>query len=117
MNQLTNKTIHSESELRDMLKIYAPGNESQARKTLIDGFEIVRTRIETESKINEIDPDKFGGYVPAPFKINASVVTLDRFIERSMGGQRDGLTIRWTIGDTTWAFDPWTGALNGKRCS
>jgi len=94
-----------------MLKLYAPGNDSQARKTLIDGFEILRVRMETEAKLTEVDPDDFGGYVPAPLIMNPSIAMLDKFIERSMGGRRDGLTIKWIIGNETFVFDPWTGEL------
>lgn len=94
-----------------MLTNFLPGSDSQARKTLIDSFEIVRTRIEANAKLKEIDPDDFGGYEPAQLKIQESFPSLDNFIRRRMGGEREGLRIKWTLKGIAYFFDPWTGEL------
>jgi len=111
------RIIRSESELREMLKTFLPNSESQARKTMMDAFDLLSARMETEKGLEEIDPEDFGGYIPAPLTMSPSIVSLDRFIERSMGGSRDGLTITWSIHGDTWVFDPYTGALHVKRDS
>jgi len=114
---LNPKVITNESELREMLKVFAPGSDSQARKTLMDGFEILKTRAEVEESLDQIDDNEFGGYVPAPLSMNTSIVTLDQFIQRGMGGERDNLKIKWVLNGVTWVFDPWTGDLDDKRDS
>jgi hypothetical protein len=77
----------------------------------MEGFEILRTKAETKERIEAVDPDEYGGFVPAPLVVSDIMVTLDNFIQRSMGGERVGLTIQWVIGGVTWIFDPWTGEL------
>lgn len=110
--EIPDKIVQSESELREMLKTYMPGSEAHARKTLMDGFEAIRHKMEAEESIQEIDPEDFGGYLPAPLTINAAISTLDNFIKKRLGGEREGLTIKWRIGDSGWVFDPWTGTLS-----
>jgi hypothetical protein len=108
------KTIANESELREMLKIFMPESDSQARKTLMDGFEILRARVEAEKSLEEINKEEFGGYIPAPLSMKTPIVSLEHFIQRSMGGERDGLQIKWVLNGVTWVFDPWTGNLNAQ---
>lgn len=112
MPEIPDKIINSESELREMLKTYMPGSDAHARKTLMDGFEAIRHKKEAEDSLQEIDPEDFGGYMPAPLTINAAISTLDNFIRKRMGGERKDLTIKWGIGGSGWVFDPWTGTLS-----
>jgi len=111
---IPDKKITNESELRSLLANFMPDSDAHVRQVLMDGFEIVRNRIEANKMVEDIDEEDFGGYNPAPLIINENLETLDRFIHRRMGGKREGLTIKWTIGDRAWVFDPWTGELDGR---
>lgn len=62
-------------------------------------------------KTKNIDYENFGIYVPAPLTINDSIPSLDRFIEKRMGGKRVGVKIQWQLNGMVWSFDPWTGNL------
>ena len=98
-----------------MLLNFMPGSDSQARKTLMDSFEIIRARREANDKLQEIDPYDFGGYQPAQLHIKDTLPSLDTFIRTRMGGERDGLSIKWVLGGVTYLFDPWTGELKGNN--
>jgi hypothetical protein len=43
--------------------------------------------------------------------INQDLHSLDTFIRKRMGGEREGLLIKWHIQNKTWTYHPWTGAL------
>ena len=105
------RTINSESELRHLLTLYMPGSDAQVRKTMMEGFETIKSKVEAEKKLKDIDKAEFGGFVPAPLTITPSIITLDKFIERSMGGKREGLVIKWDLQNVVWVFNPWTGDL------
>lgn len=109
--QIQNISIRNEAELRKLLVSFMPEDNGQARKTLIDSFNVVRARTEASQKLQKIDPDDFGGYEPAPLKIYESFPSLDSFIRKRMGGERDGLRIKWILNGVTFYFDPWTGEL------
>jgi hypothetical protein len=112
--QIEPKIIRSEAELREMLNNFLPGSEAHVRKVLMENFETIKAKVETREKIEEVDPDEYGGFVPAPLVVSDALVTLDNFIVRSMGGERVGLTIQWVVGGVTWVFDPWTGELRNE---
>jgi len=94
-----------------MLQRYQPGVESQARKTLLDSFNLIKTRIDSKEHIKNVDEDAFGGYKPAPLVVNDSIPGLDIFIRDKMGGRREGTSIVWMVDDVKWVFNPWNGEL------
>jgi hypothetical protein len=77
----------------------------------MDGFESLRKRVEISGKLDDIDYTRFGEFQPAPMHLNLSIRSLDNFIKRRMGGERVDLKIQWTIGQTKFTFDPWSGCL------
>lgn len=85
----------------------------------MDGFGLIKNRIEAKKKLDEAGEIDYGGYRPAKLMMDGSLSTLDRFIADRMGGKRDGLTIVWTICGNKYTFDPYTGAVtsahNGEK--
>ena len=114
---LKDTVISNEGELRIMLKNFQPQVESQARKTLMEAFEKLKTKQEARKQIDEVkndDPEIYGGFEPAPLLINDASYTLDTFIRKRMGGEREGLTIVWYVQGVKWVFDPWNGRLTSN---
>jgi hypothetical protein len=109
--KIEDKQIKNEAELREMLKNYMPGSEAHIREVFMTGFEKIRVRLEAREALAEVNEEDYRGYKPAPLNISDSIVTLDTHIVRRMGGERNELTVQWTINGVVWVFDPWTGDL------
>ena len=103
--------IRNEAELREVLKSFDPALDSHARKTLLEGFEKIRQRMEANKKLESVSEGDFGGFKPAPLVINQDFYSLDNFIRKRMGGERDGLLIKWQFQGKVWTYHPWTGSL------
>lgn len=103
-----------EAEFRDdqgrKISVSAPTGCTY-REMLIEGFNIVKTRIEIMEKCKE----KAEGSGIQPIQIDGHM-WLDDLITRRLGGKRDGLRIRWDLQEGSYFFDPFTGKLT-KGCS
>lgn len=108
---IPDRVIGNEMQLREMLKNFDPSLDSQVRKTLIEGFEKVRNRIEANDKIKSMPTEYFGRFKPAKLQINNELYSLDNFIRKRMGGERDGLVIKWHLQGQVYTYYPWTGEL------
>jgi len=83
-------------------------------KTLLDGFSMIKNHREyySASISAELNPDDYGGYLPAkPSNPEDHVTWLDIFIEQRLGGKRDGLSIVWDLPEGQFKLDPWSGKL------
>ncbi len=114
---IKNRIIVNEMELRELLKGF--DGDSTARKTLADGFNLLKNRFEIKQRLKNNRPDieDFGGYIPAPLMLSETISTLDNFIEKQMGGHRNGLMIEWIIGGVKWMYDPVGGILSNSFIS
>lgn len=73
------------------------------RKMLLDGFEIVRKRIDVVGKIEQ-------PHLANPLNVDGHM-WLDDLIKRRLGGIREGLRVRWTLSEGVFYFDPFAGKL------
>jgi hypothetical protein len=90
------------------------GGESTLRKTLLEGFEMIKNHSAYyQASVASLDmDDKYGGYPPAIAPNPDTYDTwVDRFIRNNLGGRRVGLTIVWDLPSGTWQLDPWTCKL------
>ncbi len=72
---------------------------------LLEGFDVIKARIEAKAKYGE-------GPVPV-FNIDGKM-WVDDLIKRRLGGVRDGIRVKWDIGQISYFFDPYTGKLTKK---
>lgn len=90
------------------------GGPSTVRQTLIEGFEMVKNHMEyyNASLATQSAVDDFGGFPPAVTpNPSAHLTWLDTFIDRNMGGQREGLYIVWDLPEGKFRYDPWSSKL------
>jgi hypothetical protein len=90
------------------------GGQSTLRKTLLDGFEMIKNHnVYFKASVASLDlDDEYGGYPPAIAPNPENYDTwVDRFIRNNLGGRREGLFIVWDFPDGTWKLDPWTCEL------
>jgi hypothetical protein len=88
------------------------GGQSMTRRTLLEGFNMVKRRKETLREISNDEETEYGGWFPAPLLDPDEQVTwLDRFIENRLGGKREDLFITWEVSEGKYRLDPWTGIL------
>jgi hypothetical protein len=90
------------------------GGQSTLRKTLLEGFEIIKNQnayFEMSAATLENDDD-YGGYPPA-IAHNPDIYDtwVDRFIRNNLGGKREGLFIVWNLPSGKWKLDPWSCQL------
>jgi hypothetical protein len=79
------------------------GSDGQARKLLVEGFELIQKRREYNAVLKEergidLDVDSMRGWV-------------DNMIERQLGGRRHGDKIKWSTKDGEIMFDPISGDI------
>lgn len=90
------------------------GGQSTVRQTLLDGFEMIKNHLEyhNASLASRSKIEDFGGFPPALApNPNDHMTWLDTFIDRNMGGRREGLTIVWTLPEGKFRLDPWSCKL------
>jgi hypothetical protein len=90
------------------------GGQSTVRQTLIDGFTMVKNHLEyhNASLASQSAVEDFGGFPPAVAPNPSEHMTwLDTFIDRNMGGRREGLHIVWNIPEGKFRYDPWSSKL------
>jgi hypothetical protein len=79
--------------------------QGDPKSMLIEGFNKLKKRVEAQAKLKE--------GTPSPIRIDGHM-WLDDLIKRRLGGQRDGLRIKWELPDGTYYFDPFTSKLTQK---
>ncbi len=120
--------INSETDILECIKEFLPSDKEQTtmstnimingqrkklvaktnmsnRGMLMEGFDIIRARLEAKEKYGE-------GMVPV-FNTEGRM-WLDDLIARRLGGVRDGLRVKWDIGQVSYFFDPYDGRLTKK---
>ena len=83
-------------------KITVPVHGANSRDLLIEGFTLIRNRMEVFDKVEDgqLSPVDLGGKM-----------WVDDLIKRKMGGVRDGLKVIWELKEGIFKFDPFTGKL------
>lgn len=100
------------AQMKSEGKTFAVEGESSVdyKKLLIEGFDIIKARIEASKRIAESDteikiqPINIGGHM-----------WLDDLIRRRLGGKRDGLRVRWDLKEGTYFFDPYECMLTKAK--
>lgn len=96
------------------------GGQSTLRQTLLDGFEMVKNHTDyyNASLAGQTELEEYGGYPPAVAPNPDEHMTwLDFFIDRQMGGRREGLTIVWELPEGKFRLDPWSCKLEKDDAS
>lgn len=93
----------NENETRVTYRIKAEIHQKSKREILQDGFDIIKTRMNSVQSI----PTMINGRKaqPASVIVNDSLKWLDDLIERWLGARREGLNIIWNIGNTIYKYD------------
>ena len=90
------------------------GGQSVVRKMLLEGFEMVKNHHQFQ-KISQEDleiTEDFGGHIPAtPPNTEGHIMWIDLFIDRNLGGKREGLYVTWELDEGKYRMDPWTCEL------
>ena len=97
-----------------MVTIPQTGGQSTVRRTLLDGFEMLKSAQELyeESLATQTMEEEYGGFLPPVAPNPADHHTwVDTFIDRNMGGRREGLSIVWELPEGKFKLDPWTCKL------
>lgn len=90
------------------------GGESTLRQTILDGFEMIKNHqnYHKASLATQSSLEDYGGFPPAVVPDPSKHLTwLDTFIDRNMGGKREGLYIVWSVPEGKFRLDPWTCKL------
>lgn len=89
------------------------GGQPTVRKTLLEGFEMVKNQIKYyNASLATQNSEDYGEFMPAVVPNPKDHRTwLDTFINNNMGGRRDGLTITWELPEGTYRLDPWSCEL------
>ena len=110
----TKKARMADDTYSGMVTIPQSGGQSTVRRTLLDGFEMLKQsqkRYE-ESLATQNMEEEYGGFLPAVVPNPTEHHTwVDTFIDRNMGGKREGLYIVWNLPEGKFRMDPWTCKL------
>lgn len=106
------------ADLHKALEPFNPASNTTIRKTLIDGFDVIKKHITFEQQqanhINQAlatSPDKFirqSHIRPS----NSPGYNVDLLIRDRLNGKREGLKITWKLPEGTYEYDPYNGKLN-----
>ena len=104
-------TLFADDNFAGNITIPQTSGQSMTRRTLLEGFEMLKRRQQTLDSL-EVDEDAYGGFPPAPLSDpNEQVTWVDRFIMNRLGGVREGLFIVWEISEGKYRLDPWSCVL------
>lgn len=89
------------------------GGQPTIRKTLLEGFEMVKNQIKYyNASLATQNAEEYGEFSPAIVPNPKDHRTwLDTFINNNMGGERDELSIIWELPEGTYKLDPWSCEL------
>jgi hypothetical protein len=96
----------------EMVKPFKPGSGTLHRKAIEEGFEEIKKQL----CIQNIDYGGDENYKPAKVNLEPQKHWLDKFVEESLGGYRDGLKIKWVLADgsiCTW--DPFENKVTKEE--
>jgi len=95
--------VNTKADIITALSKFMPDSKSVLRKTLLDGFNIVKNRVEFNSKIDsKLDVDKMRFWV-------------DTMVDERLGGRREGLLIVWSVDNKKITFNPWSGEMKEQE--
>lgn len=99
-------------------KVTANSRELSSRQVLLDGFKLVKTRMDLVEKAkNDVDEDEDDDELLPErlkwqlFDVNAQRFHIDRFIEQRLDGKRKGLRIEWSLTEGVFQYDPFENKL------
>lgn len=107
----TKGTSLADEKFNGYVTIPQSGGDSTVRQALIEGFEMIRNhQICHEAQLTAHEsPEDFGGYLPARVPDPEDQITwLDSFVNRRLGGRREGLFVVWELAEGKYQMDPWT---------
>jgi len=84
------------------------------RGMMIEGFDIVKSRIEAAEKYESGIP-LFGNCEKTKIFNIEGKMWLDDLITRCLGGKRDGLRVRWDLAEGVYFFEPYTGKISKNK--
>ena len=98
--------------------VSAKNRDLTTKQILIEGFELVKKRMDLAAKMKEqsemddedddLLPDRFRWEL---FDPDSQVMHVDKLIKQELDGKRKGLRIRWDLEDGIFEWDPFTGKL------
>lgn len=104
--------VNCKNDLIKALMPFKKDSKSELRKLIIDGFDIVKKRIEYYNKAMELDKNgSYGGIKPLIIDVDKAFCWVDKLIEERLDGKREGLTVIWNLNDGKYVFDPYTGTI------
>lgn len=105
-------TRFADENFNGNITIPQSGGQSMTRKTLLEGFDMLKKRQETLQAMGKVDLDDFGGFYPATLRdITDQITWVDRFVTNRLGGKREGLYVVWELPEGKYQMDPWTCKL------
>jgi hypothetical protein len=113
VSKLEDVKVTNHDQLLAAVRPFLPDSKSSIREDLVTGFNIVKDRMEAyQRSLASIETAEFGRHPPAPLaNPDGTKFWLDQLIERRMGGQRCGMTVRWVLPTATYIFEPYTGKI------
>lgn len=96
--------------------VTASSRELSPRQVLLDGFKLVKTRLDLVEKAKEDVDEEDDELLPERLKwqlfdVNAQKFHIDRFIEQRLDGKRKGLRIEWDLVEGVFQYDPFENKL------
>lgn len=104
------ESFNESSGAKEFYKVSATSTGTSLRKLLMDGLEIIKKRKDAIEKLKATDAITNTAAV-ALFDIDNQKFAVDVLIRNKMGGERDGLRIKWKVDEGTFVFDPYTDKL------
>lgn len=110
----TRGTAVEDETFSGQVTIPQSGGQSILRKTLLEGFEMVKSHHEFHKASLEAHSmeEEYGGYLPALAPSpDDHKMWIDKFVNDRLGAKREGLYIIWEIPEGKYKFDPWSCSL------
>lgn len=110
----TKKANMADETFSGIVTIPQSGGQSTLRQTILDGFEIIKNhqKFHRASMATRTSLEEYGGYPPAIVPDPSEhIMWIDTFIDRNMGGKREGLYITWELPEGKFRLDPWSCEL------
>ena len=94
-------TAQDNSGKSQTYSVSAPTRSKNKREMLIEGFDIIKTRIEAEQTTNTLEVEVNGVAMKTPTlgTSSRSRTWIDPLIAQWLGGYRDGIYICWNLND------------------
>lgn len=110
VKELEKVVVKSYGELQRAITPFL--QDSAISKLLVEGFEIIKRQSEYAKAAMDLDPELFGGYMPATPTSSDYYSWVDTLIDRRLNGKREGMIVVWNLPEGKFSFDPFTKKLD-----